>query len=54
MELDSLFSKMDTIVSEAGGRLYPAKDAHMSGGDFRRAYPTWERLEALRDPYLMS
>jgi hypothetical protein len=34
--------------------LYPAKDAHMSGADFRQAYPAWERLEALRDPSLMS
>jgi hypothetical protein len=37
-----------------GGRLYPAKDAHMSGEDFRRSYPAWERLEALRDPALLS
>jgi len=26
----------------------------MSGADFRQAYPAWERLEALRDPALMS
>lgn len=49
-----LFKRLDTIVSEAGGRLYPAKDAHMSGNDFRKAYPDWEKLEALRDPTLMS
>ncbi|MFJ4142967.1 FAD-dependent oxidoreductase [Pseudomonas sp. NPDC089734] len=50
----SLFPRLDAIVHGAGGRLYPAKDAHMSGNDFRRAYPAWERLEALRDPFLMS
>jgi FAD/FMN-containing dehydrogenase len=50
----SLFPRLDAIVREAGGRLYPAKDAHMSGADFRRGYPAWERLEALRDPALMS
>ena len=49
-----LFARLDAIVREAGGRLYPAKDAHMSGSDFRLAYPAWERLEALRDPTLMS
>lgn len=49
-----LFPRLDAIVRAAGGRLYPAKDAHMSGSDFRQAYPAWERLEALRDPSLMS
>lgn len=49
-----LFPRLDTIVREAGGRLYPAKDAHMSGEDFRAAYPAWEQVEALRDPVLCS
>lgn len=49
-----LFPRLDAIVRAAGGRLYPAKDAHMSGSDFRQAYPAWEQLEALRDPSLMS
>jgi FAD/FMN-containing dehydrogenase len=49
-----LFKRLDAIVSDAGGRLYPAKDAHMSGNEFRKAYPEWEKLEALRDPTLMS
>jgi hypothetical protein len=26
----------------------------MSGEDFRRAYPDWERVAALRDPALRS
>jgi FAD/FMN-containing dehydrogenase len=55
VELDQvLFPRLDAIVREAGGRLYPAKDAHMSGCDFRQAYPSWEQLEALRDPSLNS
>lgn len=49
-----LFPRLDSIVHLAGGRLYPAKDAHMSGHDFRHAYPAWEQLEALRDPALNS
>jgi FAD/FMN-containing dehydrogenase len=53
--LDSeLFPRLDAIVREAGGRLYPAKDAHMQGADFRRFYPRWEQVEALRDPALSS
>jgi FAD/FMN-containing dehydrogenase len=50
----TLFPRLDAIVREAGGRLYPAKDAHMSADDFRRAYPQWQRVEALRDPALYS
>lgn len=53
-DLALLFARLDAIVREAGGRLYPAKDAHMNGGDFRQAYPAWEQLEALRDPSLIS
>ncbi len=52
--MEQLFPKLDAVVREAEGRLYPAKDAHMSGDDFRQAYPAWERLEGLRDPYLNS
>lgn len=51
---NDLFPRLDTIVRQADGRLYPAKDAHMSGEDFRNFYPNWERLESLRDPALCS
>lgn len=51
---EGLFRRLDAIVREANGRLYPAKDAHMQAEDFRRAYPRWEQLEALRDPALCS
>lgn len=49
-----LFKQLDLIVREAGGRLYPAKDAHMTGGDFRHFYPAWEKVERMRDPALCS
>ncbi|MBB1077549.1 FAD-binding oxidoreductase [Rhodoferax sp. 4810] len=49
-----LFSKLDALVNEAGGRLYPAKDAHMSAMHFKQAYPQWEKVEALRDPQILS
>jgi FAD/FMN-containing dehydrogenase len=49
-----LFPRLDALVREAGGRLYPAKDAHMSGNDFRNFYANWQKVEALRDPALCS
>jgi FAD/FMN-containing dehydrogenase len=49
-----LFQRLDALLRESGGRLYPAKDAHMCGEDFRRTYPAWEQVEALRDPALCS
>lgn len=51
---ERLFRELDALVHEAGGRLYPAKDAHMSAAHFIKAYPQWEKVEALRDPQLMS
>ncbi len=51
---DELFDALDAIVMEAGGRLYPAKDAHMSSRFFQQAYPQWEAVEKLRDPKIMS
>ena len=53
-ENQRLFAKLDAMVHEAGGRLYPAKDAHMSATHFKQAYPLWEKIEALRDPQLLS
>jgi FAD/FMN-containing dehydrogenase len=49
-----LFEKLDDLVHEAGGRLYPAKDAHMNAIHFKQAYPQWEELETLRDTQLLS
>jgi len=51
---ERLFDRLDAIVREANGRLYPAKDAHMTGPDFRRAYPEWSEVERLRDPLICS
>lgn len=51
---DRLLANLDCVVEEAGGRLYPAKDAHMAGSFFRSTYPAWEAVERLRDPGIMS
>lgn len=50
----TLFAELDALVHEAGGRLYPAKDAHMNAKHFQQAYPNWEKVEGLRDPSLLS
>jgi len=49
-----LLPRLDAIVHAAGGRLYPAKDAHMSAAHFQAAYPGWKTLEHHRDPALKS
>jgi FAD/FMN-containing dehydrogenase len=49
-----LLDRLADLVVAAGGRLYPAKDATMSGETFRAGYPAWRRLEQHRDPAIMS
>ena len=49
-----LFETLDQIVHESHGRLYPAKDAHMSKQHFQSSYPEWEKVESLRDKALLS
>jgi L-gulonolactone oxidase len=49
-----LLDRMADVVIAAGGRLYPAKDATMSGEAFRAGYPQWRQLEEQRDPAIMS
>jgi FAD/FMN-containing dehydrogenase len=46
--------RLDDIVAAAGGRLYPAKDARMSGGHFRRFFPQWAELQPFIDPRFSS
>jgi FAD/FMN-containing dehydrogenase len=49
-----LLKRLETIVMEAGGALYPGKDAMMAPATFERSFPEWRRLEALRDPAFSS
>src|ERR1044072_4623634 len=49
-----LLDRMADVVLAAGGRLYPAKDATMSGAAFRAGYPEWRKVEAQRDPKISS
>lgn len=50
----ALLDRLDAIVREHQGALYPAKDARMSGATFRQGFPQWERLAALADPRFSS
>ena len=49
-----LLPTLDEIVAQAGGRLYPAKDARMSGAHFRQYYPQWQELAPFIDPRFSS
>jgi L-gulonolactone oxidase len=50
----SLMSRLDAIVREAKGALYPAKDGRMPADMFRLSFPHWETLARLKDPATSS
>lgn len=45
-----LMQRLHAIVRDAGGAIYPAKDAVMTSQTFRAGFPDWERLLPYRDP----
>jgi FAD/FMN-containing dehydrogenase len=49
-----LLNQLDEVVDAAGGRLYPAKDARMSGAHFRRWQPRLEEFKKYLDPRFSS
>jgi len=50
----NLFNKLDNIISEFNGALYPAKDARMSGEMFRMSFPKYEEFSKFIDPKFSS
>jgi FAD/FMN-containing dehydrogenase len=52
--LERLFASLDAIVSDAGGRLYPAKDGRMPASLFRSSYPRWVEFSKFIDPRCSS
>lgn len=50
----ALFGRLDTIIAEAGGRLYPAKDARMPDTLFRQGYPQVQAFSRYVDPKFSS
>ena len=53
-ETRSLLSKLDEIVDNAGGRLYPAKDGRIPPNLFQRGYPGLANFLPHKDPGLSS
>lgn len=49
-----LFGRLDAIVREAGGRIYPAKDARMPRDLFLSGYPRFLEFLPYRDPGISS
>ena len=49
-----LLDDFDEVVRTAGGAVYPAKDARMSGASFRQYFPQYLELEPFRDPQFNS
>lgn len=49
-----LLDSLDAIVAQAGGAVYPAKDARLSAEHFRSGFPAWERFATYVDPRFSS
>lgn len=50
----ALLDELDAVVREAGGAVYPAKDARMSPQSFRAFFPQLDRFTGQRDPKFSS
>lgn len=50
----ALMERLDAVVREAVGRVYPAKDARMSAESFQQYYPQWRELLPFIDPDFSS
>jgi FAD/FMN-containing dehydrogenase len=50
----ALLDRLDAIVAAAGGAVYPAKDARMSGLRFRQYFPRWQSMLPHIDPQFSS
>jgi hypothetical protein len=49
-----LLEQLDEVTRQAGGAVYPAKDARMSGDSFRHYYPQWQEFSRYIDPRFSS
>lgn len=50
----ALFERLDRQVMDAGGAVYPAKDARMSSDAFQHYFPQWREFSEYRDPGMSS
>jgi FAD/FMN-containing dehydrogenase len=49
-----LLDRLDDVVADLGGAVYPAKDARMPGRRFREYFPAWEAFSSFIDPNFSS
>ncbi len=54
LDVFRLLDRLDAIVAEAGGAIYPAKDARMSPAIFRSGYPRLQEFSCHIDPAFSS
>lgn len=50
----ALFDRLAAMTLDYGGKLYPAKDARMTPGQFQKSYPQWQKFARFKDPLLTS
>ncbi len=50
----NLMDRLDAMVSEFGGAVYPAKDARLSSVHFKRFFPCYHEFEKFVDPKFSS
>ena len=50
----ALLQRLDRIVTDAGGRIYPAKDARMGPAMFEQGYQRLGEFRRFRDPLCQS
>lgn len=50
----ALLDQLDALVADAGGAVYPAKDARMAGRHFRQYFERWEAFSHFIDPRFSS
>lgn len=49
-----LLNRLDEVTRQAGGAVYPAKDARMRGDNFRHYFPQWPQFTRFIDPCFSS
>lgn len=49
-----LLDRFDQVVMDAGGSIYPAKDARMPTDVFKRSFPDWPEIVSYLDPGISS
>lgn len=49
-----LLDSLDEITRQAGGAVYPAKDARMSASSFQQYFPAWQEFRRYIDPQFSS